>query len=143
MFVDYQDLVLKAYQGLNTKGPLSTNLKHPSPAKLRNECLRILGKRFSKKDKEILSSFFGEQADLAAYEAAINGFDIDLFRPLESFMKGRIKTTDPKNIELLSWLIDYEPRPYRIGDAYDVSGGKTGGKDDSKEPEAEEEEQMK
>jgi hypothetical protein len=121
MFADHQGFVQQAYLELKAKGPLSTNLKHPSPAKLRNECERVIGKRFSKKDEEILSSFFGEQVDRAAYVTAINRFDIDLFRPLEKFMKGSSKNTDPKNIELLAWLIDYEPRPYRVDDLYGVS----------------------
>jgi hypothetical protein len=122
MFADHQAKVFQRYRQLKAEGPLSTNLKVPAPAKLRNECERIIGKRFSKDDKEILSSFFGEQADLAGYVKAINNFDIDLFRPLEYFMKGKVKKPDPKHVELLAWLIDYSPRPYRVDYLYHVSG---------------------
>src|ERR1700744_864175 len=113
MFADYQASVLRCYQEKKAENLLSTNLIQPRPAKLRDECETVLDKRFSKKDMHALRSFFGEQSDATAYATAIRRFDVDLFRPLVNFLRGEIKTTDPKNVELLAWLIDFEERPYR------------------------------
>ncbi|MXV14287.1 hypothetical protein [Hufsiella ginkgonis] len=35
-----------------------------------------------------------------------------------NFLKGKTKVSDDKNIELLAWLIDFEPRPYQYGENY-------------------------
>ena len=120
MFADHQAKVFKRYQQLKVEGPLSANLKVPAPARLRDECESVIEKRFSKDDQEILSSFFGEHADLDDYVRAIGDIDIDLFRPLERFMKGSVLNPHTKHVELLAWLIDYNPRPYRATDMYAV-----------------------
>ncbi|HZY36209.1 MAG TPA: hypothetical protein VFE53_06145 [Mucilaginibacter sp.] len=114
MFADYQAEVLQSYQEKKGANQLSLNLIHSTAAKLRNECEVVAVKRYLKKDENTIRSFFGQQNDLTGYVTAIKKFDPEKFKPLDSFLKGNIKNTDQKNIELLAWLIDFEPRPYRV-----------------------------
>ena len=114
MFADYRSQILETYHKMRAENRLSTNLAHPSPARLRTECLEAL-KRYTKKDEPALRSFFGAQADLDAYYHAIKKFDTDKFRPLAGVLKGNVADPDNKHIELLAWLIDYQPRPYVFG----------------------------
>ncbi|TSJ36547.1 hypothetical protein FO440_22215 [Mucilaginibacter corticis] len=123
MFAEHKKNVLESYRLLKASGPLSENLKLPAPAKLRDECGAIIERRFSKDDREILSSFFGHQDDLAGYVDAIEAIDIDLFKPLIRFMNGTVQNPHSKHVELLAWLIDYHPRPHRVKDMYHVPNG--------------------
>jgi len=117
MFADYQAAVLQSYLEKKGANQLSLNLIHSTAAKLRNECEVVAVKRYLKKDENTIRSFFGQQDDLTGYVRAIKKFDPEKFKPLDSFLKGNIKNTDQKNIELLAWLIDFEPRPYRVDTA--------------------------
>ncbi len=114
MFPDYQDQVLSTYQKKRADGNLSFNLLHPTPARLREECLVVLRDRYLKKDDKVIKAFFELQQQEADYEMNIRRFDTDKLKPLVKFIRGETTTTEVKNIELLAWLIDYEPRPYRF-----------------------------
>jgi len=114
MFSDYKAAVINSYQQKMKEGSLSLNLQQPTPAKLKKECLSVFGIRRSHNDLEILSQFFGHRAEDAAYEAAIRTMDTDKFRPLVKLLIGKVRDTEDKNIALLSWLIDFNPRPYRF-----------------------------
>lgn len=120
MSEEYKELVLAAYLEKRASGPLSPELIRPTPARLKKECLAVCEKRYVKKDEMALRSFFGQQDDIAKYITAIKKCDIDKFRPLRKFMDRDIAATDDKNIALLAWLIDFEPRPYQYGQSYAV-----------------------
>jgi hypothetical protein len=113
MFEDYASEVVRDYKLKCAKGTLLTNLMHPTPAKLKRECLIVFEKRYLKKDEVILSSFFEPRQDKDAYRLAIKKHERDKFRPLNDILKNGERKTDEKNIELLAWLIDYPQRPYR------------------------------
>ena len=127
MFSDYKAAVVNSYQQKLKEGSLSLNLQQPSPAKLKKECLSVFGIRRTKNDLEILSQFFGHRSDEATYEAAIRTMDTDKFRPLVKLLIGKVKDTEDKNIALLSWLIDYYPRPYRFGYSHTKTGTESEG----------------
>ena len=112
MFVDYESDVLRDYHEKKAAGALSTNLSHPTPAKLKKECIVVLDRRYLKKDEITLSSFFELREDAAAYRLAIKKWEADKFRPLNAVLKRGTGKTDEKNIELLAWLIGFQPRPY-------------------------------
>jgi len=90
------------------------NLIHPTPAKIKAECLNVLEARFSRKDERMLTAFFGGMNGEDEYRTAIKKIDGDRFKPLTNFLRGNTQATDESNIELLAWLIDFEPRPYRV-----------------------------
>jgi hypothetical protein len=115
---EYKAQVLATYREKQASGTISLNLSRPTPARLKAECLAVFSKRFLKKDEMALRAFFEEQDDATAYMSAIKKCDIDKFRPLRKFMDGDLTLTDDKNIALLAWLIDFEPRPYRYGQSY-------------------------
>jgi len=58
----------------------------------------------------MLRLFFGKKDGAAGYHKAMST-KADTFRPLVYFLRDRSIATQSKNIELLAWLIDYEPRP--------------------------------
>lgn len=103
-----------AYERKKEEGILSSNLHAPSPARLRNQCEITYDENYSLADENILKGFFGAKGDATDYSLRIRNFDIDKFRPLVKFLNGRISYTDDKNIELLSWLINFSPRPYPL-----------------------------
>ncbi|MGN6353176.1 MAG: hypothetical protein ACTHLB_07280 [Parafilimonas sp.] len=120
MLADYTKLVLGCYAQKRAANILSSRLISPTPAKLRDECVALFAAGIKRKDQAALNTFFegkaGEDVDLKAMEK----YDRDKFKPLWKFITGRINDTDIKNIELLAWLIDFEPRPFVYGKRYDA-----------------------
>jgi hypothetical protein len=113
MYADYKSLILLKYKNDCKAQRLSLSLSRPTPGSLRAECATLCKYRFDKKDQQILRNFFGQHDNQKAYIQAIEGFDIDKFKPLLNFINGKTGDTDQKNIELLAWLLDIQPRPYR------------------------------
>src|SRR6185503_726601 len=118
MFADYKRSVLAEYEKKKASGALSFNLTHITPANLKSECMAVCEARFERKDEKLLQAFFGQRADATAYRQAIKNGGADRFRPLVTFLRKKSIGTDEKNIELLAWLIDFEPRPYQAGQIY-------------------------
>jgi hypothetical protein len=114
MFADYKLQVVQAYQEMKKENQLSLNLMGSTPARLRAECMAVLNARYERKDEPTLRLFFGQKEDPNAYMQTIRFFEADKFKPLDNFLKGITNDTDNKNIELLAWLIGFEPRPYRF-----------------------------
>ncbi|MCD0487166.1 hypothetical protein LPB86_02935 [Pedobacter sp. MC2016-14] len=121
MLEDYKKVVTTCYHLKKVKGQLSSNLSHPTPAKLREECLLVLSARPLGKDEKIIKDFFNLGEISIDYSHSIRKFDADRLRPLVNFLKDKIENPEPRNIELLAWLIDFEPRPYKFGTDYNTS----------------------
>jgi hypothetical protein len=113
MFEDYKERVVLIYDRRKKKGLLSPELMHPSPANLKAECVRACDERFKKNDEPLLRSFIGQKADAAAYRAAFQTDTADKFRPLSAYLRERKTRPDERNIELLSLLLNLNPRPYK------------------------------
>ena len=118
MFADYQALVVASYQTKLKNNVLSINLILPTPAHLRDECLSVCQERYLKKDEKLLRDFFEVREDKAGYMLAIKSTDIDRFKPLCKFLKDANVKTSARNIELLAWLIGFDPRPFEIDRDY-------------------------
>lgn len=114
MFSDYTASIVADYHQQKTKGTLSLNLMNPTPSCIKNELLIVLEGRIKKEDLKTLRLFFGERENEVEYERAIRNAEVDIFRPLCNFLKGKTVNTETKNIELLAWLIDFSPRPYTM-----------------------------
>lgn len=121
MLEDYKKAVISNYHYKKEKGLLSSNLLAPTPAKLRTESLVALATRTKKEDEKIIRNFFNGGLESNDYAHIINKFDRDKLKPLDNFIAGETEVRDYNNVELLAWLIDFEPRPYksRIGYVYD------------------------
>lgn len=125
MFADYQSQVILAYQTKRDAGKLSPYLMLPTPAKLKDECLAVCQERYLKKDEQFLRSFFEPREDKTAYMQVIRSADIDKFRPLCNFLRNSTTATSDRNVELLAWLIGFEPRPFQIDREYAAANSRT------------------
>lgn len=120
MFIDYQQLVFQDYQEKKANNAISSRLISPTPAQIKEECIAVCRDRYLKKDEACLERFFGKRGDQAAYMQAIEKHETDKFKPLANYLKSKVGTTEHKNTELLSWLINFEPRPFEYGKRYIV-----------------------
>lgn len=118
-FADYRKLVLLKYKEKRAAKELSLRLAQPTPRSLKDECAAIVKERFHKKDQGILRVFFGSGESARDCLQAIEDFNINKFKPLLNFIKGSVSDPDVKNVELLAWLINFEPRPFDPTKSYD------------------------
>lgn len=119
MLGDYIDLVLEDYRQKIAANQLSSRLIIPTPAKLKEESLAVCSERFDNRDNKILRDFFKSNGDVKVHLQAIQRCDNDDFKPLINFLNKKSASTDQKNIELLAWLIDFQPRPFELGRKYE------------------------
>jgi hypothetical protein len=136
MQIDYQKSVLRDYRRKGANHTLSLRLRNPTRGNIKEECIAICEERFLPKDEQVLRLFFTKKNSREEYVRAIEEYDIEGFRTLQNFLNGKVKNADPKNVELLAWLIDYEPRPYP---AYEKKYGILGEEITEEEPEFPEE----
>jgi len=108
---DYKKGVKTKYEEAKT-GNFSGFLLKPSPAELKNLCLVFFDKGFNKWDQEIVERFF-ELDDKSNKRKQIECFDVDKFKPIGNFLKGKTETTRVVNLDLIAFLVDFNPRPYR------------------------------
>ena len=113
MLPDYERVVMEDYHSKKTAGTLPSNLSEPTQAKIKKQCLRLLGNRLQNKDEKILKDFCEEWDDSKSCYQNVDNYDVDKFKPLSNFLKGVTESTDYKNIELLAWLIDFRERPFQ------------------------------
>jgi hypothetical protein len=133
MFSDYTYLILDEYYTKLGQNKLPPSFLHLRPARLRDECLKTCKERFLPRDVKTLRDFFGVFDGKEECLKLIERIDVDKFRPLINYLNGDTESTNEKNIELLAWLIDFQPRPYELGRKYGrrVDGGKEeGGRED-------------
>lgn len=111
MFDEYLAEILAVYEKKKDEASLSTNLTHPTPANLGKECINVYRLRYINSDDNTLTSFFGPPDREKGYAKIIENFRADDFRQIPKILNG--KTTNPgiRFIELLAWLIDFQPRP--------------------------------
>ena len=112
---EYIKLVFRTYQLLRSTPEFSPNLKQPTPASIRSECLTVYQERPNKKDEPVLRSFFGPAAENNSFLVPIQNFPTERFKALSNYLKGVAINTDDKNVELLAWLIHFPHRPFRFG----------------------------
>jgi hypothetical protein len=107
----YQREVLEKYKR-NKGGELSTYLLNPTPRLIKQACILLLDKRISTDDNNTLNCFF-QFRDEESRLREVKSFDNDRFKPIVNFLKGKTNSTSEENIELISWLINFKPRPLR------------------------------
>lgn len=119
MFADYESLVVADYHQKKVLNTLSPLLLDPTPARLKNECISVFNRRYNRRDETALKMFFEPKDGAMVAEQIIERYDTDKFKPLANYLKNQTTSTDRKNIELLAWLIDFQPRPYEFGRKYE------------------------
>ncbi|MBN9298439.1 MAG: hypothetical protein J0I41_15650 [Filimonas sp.] len=120
----YKELVFNDYLQKREINVLSLNLTQPTPAKLKDECLRVCNSRYDEKDVKILEYFlkYSHIKDKDDCLKKIKKCEIARFRPLLHFLNGKINKPDIGTIDLLAWLINFKPRPYEVGRDYNEEG---------------------
>lgn len=106
----YKRDILKKYQE-EKGGDVQSYLLEPTRKRIREACIWLYNKRNEKNDGEILRRFFDFKEEEDPYKK-IKKFDLDKFRPIDNFLKGKTKDPDDICVEMVSWLIDFKPRPY-------------------------------
>lgn len=109
----YIELVWKAYKLKASRDDASFNLKNPTRANLKSESYKVCYDRFSRKDGSVLDKFFGEGNDKEQLLKKINELAPDHFAALRNFITGKTPNPITKTVEILAWLIDFQPRPYQ------------------------------
>lgn len=112
MIEKYRIEVLRYYELMKEAGSLPSNLMNPTSANLRNECLYLVGDVKNIADQRLLEHFIERPFDVATYERSVKRYDVDRFKPLSNLIKGSVKGTNERNVELLAWMLDFSPRPY-------------------------------
>jgi len=106
----YRKEILKKYQ-LEKSGDLSPYLYEPTPGSIKEVCELLINERRSNSDIIILKNFF-KPKNVDDIHSSIAKIDIDKFRPIVTFLReGRTNPRLP-TLELASWLVDFEPRPF-------------------------------
>lgn len=106
----YQKEILSKYK--NEKGgELRGYLAAPTRSQIRDACVYLFHRRNEKGDEYILNRFFQFKDDDNKLRQ-IQNFGEGKFRSIENFLKEEVENTSAKNLNLISWLIDFRPRPY-------------------------------
>jgi hypothetical protein len=108
----YQKEVLEKYRR-HKGGEMSNYLANPTRKNIRAACLWLLDRRKEREDQHILNRFFQfrEGEDKAKHIQGLKSEKADKFIPVINFLRGKTNDTSDENIELISWLIDFKPRP--------------------------------
>jgi hypothetical protein len=113
---DYIRLIIEACNKKRADNELSPLLAQSTPANIRRECATVYQERYEKKDEPMLRAFFGPEEHGRKFLAAIQGFDIDRFRPLNKYLRNPDENRiSDRNLQLLAWLIDFKHRPFVFG----------------------------
>jgi len=112
MFTEYQEDVVREYRRKKATGDLTDNLKSGTTAKLQAECADICASRYLRQDERALARYFKVQTDQQGYRDIIKDKDPDDFKAVYKFLRGQTKNPNEEIVELLAWLIDFQPRPY-------------------------------
>jgi len=104
-------IAVKQQYEVSKNGSYSGFLLNPSPAQLRNLCLLLLENKLSKSDEAIFRVFF-QVPEGAVFRKAIENFDVEKFRAVGNFLRGRSERTNAISLNLISVLVDYQPRPF-------------------------------
>ena len=112
MFADYSTLIFRYYEQKKAAKTLPMELVEPTPARLRDLCQTVCSETFDRKDETALKQFFGNATNREVCLKAIERCDINKFKPLITYLSDSSVKTHTKNIELLAWLINFQPRPF-------------------------------
>ena len=103
--MNYTQEVYSDYKIKRENNTLSVRLLAPTASGLQEECICVCKERKLPKNDKLLRSFFGPLENEEDYLQVITNYDVDKFRPLVNFLKGKTSKTNIKNIDLLAWLI--------------------------------------
>jgi len=107
---DYKRAILTQFS-LNRDEQNAEFLMQPTPARLKKMCI-YMWDVLAVADKEVYKRFFMCKEDAELYKK-IQNFDIDRFKPLTNFLKGKSELTSLNSLDLLAVLLGLNARPYQ------------------------------
>lgn len=111
-FQAYKDDVVAAFISKQTHEPDQDWLIRPTRARLKQRCLQLASAELKPGDESILREFFEIEGRGVRYRDAIDVWNAEDFKTLEIFLKKPETQPAEKNVQLLAWLIQFEPRPF-------------------------------
>lgn len=115
VFIEYQRLIMQAYERQQANNTLPHGLMHLTPANLKAECVKKCTTEVNRRDEKVIRDFCGDLSESKSCQVILQRCDTDKFRPLVNYLNGKSGKTDEKNIELLAWLINFPGRPWELG----------------------------
>lgn len=112
IFDDYLKAVKLQFEQ-EKNGTYGLYFSTPSPARLRELCLVFFDNGLSGQDKKVFEIFF-KPKEGALLRRDIEQVDVDKFRPIVNFCKGKNERTSPPSVELIAVLLDFKPRPFHL-----------------------------
>ncbi|GAA3594371.1 hypothetical protein Q4Q39_06745 [Flavivirga amylovorans] len=106
----YKKGILEKYKLEKTR-ELSSYLFNPTPGLIKEACEVVFEKRKADNDIRILRNFFKPKENENIL-SAIHRIETTKFKPVVSFLKEDTKDPNSSTLELISWLVDYSPRPF-------------------------------
>ena len=107
---NYKKDVLDMYES-TSGGNMRHYLATPTPKNIRSACEELFYKGVANDDLYILQAFFKFKPK-DDFLKVIQNHDIDKFRPIQNFLNKKTKDTNTSNLNLIAWLINFEPRPH-------------------------------
>lgn len=107
---DYKKAIRAKYHEIVNHNP-DGYLLNPSPGNLRDKCLLLLN-NIDDDDQRNYKHFFELNEDIDTRKQ-IENFDINKFRPLQSFLLGKNENPSEKKLEILAILVELELRPFK------------------------------
>lgn len=108
-FEDYISAIKHQYE-IEKKATYSGFLLKPSPAQLRNLCLLFYENGLNASDDQIFRIFFNAKED-DDLRKCIENFDVDKFKSIGQFLKGKSEKTSVNSLNLIAILVNFQPRP--------------------------------
>lgn len=105
---DYKKQVIEFYQKKKANNSLSHNLKNPTSARIKKECIAIYKTKHSLRDNDVLIAFFELDDDIGDLTIFLKKSNPEKFKPVDNFLKDITQDPRERTVELLAWLIDFE-----------------------------------
>lgn len=105
---DYKKKVIEFYQKKKASNSLSHNLKNPTSARIKKECIVIYKRKNSLRDNDVLIAFFELDDDIGDLTIFLKKSNPEKFKPVDNFLKDITQDPRERTVELLAWLIDFE-----------------------------------
>lgn len=105
---NYREAIKSKYKK-EKLGIHSSFLMNPSPARLRELCEMIFKENKSPDDLYSFNVFFGFEFNQGNIGKLRN--QVDRFKPIGSFLKGKTELTDINAVNMAAILVDFNPRP--------------------------------
>lgn len=102
----YAEDILKKYEE-------KARLIAPTRTDIKDACMARFSEETKIIDKEILRKFLGAKYEDDLYKK-IENCNPEKFRTIQNFLIKKTSATSKKNLDVIAWLIDFNPRPYSV-----------------------------